>query len=126
MSRNFDLMQELEREQAFHSNGPVETAFPIPIESPNRNAQRQLASDLTLRLVQQIFQQQTQEPPRMVVCAAIDHGNGCSQVAASVAETLARNAPGAVCLVDANFRSPAQSELYGTTNYHGLTEALLE
>ncbi len=70
MSRNFDLMQEMEREQAFHSSGPVETAFPIPVENPNRNAHRQLASDLTLRLVQQIFLQQTQEPPRMVVCAA--------------------------------------------------------
>lgn len=126
MSRNFDLMQELEREQAFHSNGPVETAFPIPVENPNRNAQRQLANDLTLRLVQQIFLQQTQEPPCMVVCAAIDHGNGCSQIAASIAETLARNAPGGVCLVDANFRSPALPELLGTTNHHGLTEALVK
>ena len=62
----------------------------------------------------------------MVVFAAIDHGNGCSQIAAMVAETLAGNAPGAVCLVEANFRSPALPKMLGTTNYHGLTEALAE
>ena len=62
----------------------------------------------------------------MVVFAGIDHGNGCSQIAASVAETLAGNAPGAVCLVEANFRSPALPGMLGTTNYHGLTDALLE
>ena len=62
----------------------------------------------------------------MVVFAPIDHGNGCSQIAAMVAETLAGNAPGAVCLVDANFRSPSLPKLLGTTNYHGLTDALLK
>ena len=61
----------------------------------------------------------------MVVFAGIDHGNGCSQIAASVAESLAGNAPGAVCLVEANFRSPALPAMLGTTNYHGLTDALL-
>ena len=62
----------------------------------------------------------------MVVFAGINHGNGCSRIAASVAETLAGNAPGAVCLVEANFRSPALPELFGTTNHHGLTDALLQ
>ncbi len=62
----------------------------------------------------------------MVVFAGIDHGNGCSQSATSVAKTLSGNAPGAVCLVEANFRSPALPGILGTTNYHGLTDALLE
>jgi capsular exopolysaccharide synthesis family protein len=55
----------------------------------------------------------------------IDRGNGCSRICASVAETLARNAPGPVCLVDANFRSPALPALFGTPNHHGLTDSLL-
>jgi len=126
MSRNFDLMQEMERDQAFHPNRVIEPAFPIPGESRDSDAHRHLTSDLTLSLVQRIFLQQAQESPRMVVFAGIDHGNGCSQIAASVAESLARNAPGAVCLVEANFRSPALSRMLGTTNYHGLTDALLE
>jgi succinoglycan biosynthesis transport protein ExoP len=125
VSRNFDLMQEIERDRAFRSRRPFEAAFPVPGEQSNRDT-RNSTDDLTLRLVQQIFLQQTQEPPRMVVFAAIDHGNGCSQIATSVAETLAGNAPGAVCLVEANFRSPALPAILGTTNYSGLTDALLE
>jgi capsular exopolysaccharide synthesis family protein len=126
MSRNFDVMQEMERDQAFHSDGTVEPAFPTLGEDRNRDTHRRLASDLTLTLVQRLFQQQTQEPPRMVVFAGIDHGNGCSQIAASVAESLAGNASARVCLVEANFRSPALPAILGTTNYHGLSDALLE
>ena len=76
--------------------------------------------------MQQIFLLQTQEAPRMVVFAGIDHGNGCSRIALSVAETLAGNARGAVCLVEANFHSPALPAMLGTTNHHGLTDALLQ
>jgi succinoglycan biosynthesis transport protein ExoP len=125
MSRNFDLMAEMEREQSFHSDRVIEPAFPIPGEDRNLDAHRQSASDSTLGLVQRIFLQRTEESPRMVVFAGIDHGNGCSQIAASVAETLAGDASGAVCLVEANFRSPSLPAMLGTTNYHGLTDALL-
>ena len=75
--------------------------------------------------MQQVFLLQTEEAPRMVVFAGIDHGNGCSRIALSVAETLAGNARGAVCLVEANFHSPALPAMLGTTNHHGLTDALL-
>jgi Mrp family chromosome partitioning ATPase len=126
MSRNFDLMLERERDQAFRSNRVIEPAFPIPGENRDLDAHCQSARESTLMLVQRIFLQQTHDPPRMVVFAGIDHGNGCSQIAALVAETLAGNAPGAVCLVEANFRSPALPAMLGTTNYHGLTDALLE
>lgn len=126
MSKNYELMQEMEREQASHSNRRNESAFPLPGEERNGDAHPQGASDSALRLVQQIFLRQTNEQPRMVVFAGIDHGNGCSQMAVSVAETLAGNAPGAVCLVEANFRSPGLSAMLNTTNYYGLTDALLE
>jgi capsular exopolysaccharide synthesis family protein len=126
MSRNFDLMQEMEKERAFHSSRIIEAAFPIPGENRDRDADRRLTSDLTLGLVQRIFPQQAQEPPRMVVVAGIDHGNGCSRIASSIAETLAGNARGAVCLVEANFRSPGLPAMLGATNYYGLTDALLE
>jgi len=126
MSRYFDLMQEMERDQEFRFDQQIKPDFSIPGENRNLAAHRQSASDSTLRLVQRIFLQRTEESPRMVVFAGIDHGNGCSQIAASVAETLARNASGAVCLVEANFRSPSLPAMLGTTNYQGLTDALLE
>jgi capsular exopolysaccharide synthesis family protein len=128
MSRYYELRQ-MERDQPLLADATIESTLPVPVESPHFPALRQVASDLTLGLVQRIFfepLEQTQKFPRMVVFAAIDHGNGCSQIAASVAHTLAANAPAAVCLVEANFRSPALSKMFGTTNQHGLTDALVE
>jgi polysaccharide biosynthesis transport protein len=126
MSKNFDLIQEMERDQALRSNALVGRAFPIAGESRKWYGQSQPANDSTLRLVQQVFQRQTQGAPRVVVFAGIDHGNGCSQIAASVAETLSGNAPRGVCLVEANFRSPALPKMLGTASFPGLSDALIE
>jgi capsular exopolysaccharide synthesis family protein len=126
MSRNFDLMREIERGQSFSYNQTVEPVFPAPGEDRNREAHRQVTSDSTLRLVQQLFLERTQETPRMVVFAGINHGAGCSEIATSVAQCLAGIAPNAVCLVEANFRSPALPAMLGTRNHRGLTNFLLE
>jgi receptor protein-tyrosine kinase len=125
MSKHFELMQRMEREQSLNSTPSATPVIPSRRESKNGDHQGRWANDEALRLVQQIFLLQTQEPPRVVVFAGIDHGNGCSQICASVAETLAKDAQRPVCLVEANFRSPALPELFGTTNHHGLTDALL-
>ena len=60
----------------------------------------------------------------MVIFSGIDPGNGCSWICAHVAEILASQKLGSVCLVDANLRSPSLPELFGTTNHYGLTDAL--
>jgi capsular exopolysaccharide synthesis family protein len=125
MSKHFELMQQIEKEQSFGSEPNAVPFFPTPGENHNGHGSEGWANDEALRLVQQIFLLQTQEPPRVVVFAGIDHGNGCTRICASVAETLAKNARGKVCLVEANFRSPALPGLFGVTNHHGLTEALL-
>lgn len=77
-----------------------------------------------LNLVHQLFLLRDQEPPRTVAFAGIDHGNGCSYICATIAETLARVCQRSVCLVEANFHSPALPDRYGTTNHHGLSDAL--
>jgi Mrp family chromosome partitioning ATPase len=125
MSRNYELMREMEQKQAFLSNYSVEPAFTAG-KSNGRGLPRQLATDLMAGLVQRVFLQPDEKPPRLVVFAAIDHGNGCSLVAASVARALTASVPGAVCLVEANFRSPALPRMLGTTNYQGFTDALRE
>jgi Mrp family chromosome partitioning ATPase len=125
MSKHFELMQQIEKEQTFGSEPNVPSFVPAPSEIRNGNGSGDWANDEALRLVQQIFLLQTKEPPRVVVFAGIDHGNGCTRICASVAETLAKNAKGKVCLVEANFRSPALPDLFGVPNHHGLTEALL-
>jgi Mrp family chromosome partitioning ATPase len=62
----------------------------------------------------------------MVMFAGIDEGNGCSRTCVGIADTLARNISGSVCLVDANLRSPSLPEYFGVSNGLGLADALLE
>lgn len=125
MSKHFELIQETEKENPSSTLTAVDPTFFSQRESHRSNGLRRWAGDDALRLVQQIFLLQAQEPPRVVVLAGVDHGSGCSQICASVAETLAKNARRPVCLVEANFRSPGLPELFGTSNHRGLTDALL-
>ncbi len=126
MSRNFDLMQEMEERR------PLERTRSVPMDLPTANQQQSETqynfptSAAALELVQRVFLSQADGRPRLVVFAGIEHGNGCSETAASVAACLAENAHGRVCLVEANFRSPGLPALFGTTNHYGLTEALRE
>jgi Mrp family chromosome partitioning ATPase len=76
-------------------------------------------------LVQNVFLSAT-PIPRVVVFAGIDSGNGCSEISARSAETLASHKLGSVCLVDANFRSPILSDSFGATNHYGLADSLRE
>jgi capsular exopolysaccharide synthesis family protein len=140
MSKNFELMQQTGQNQEFLPTRKHEPAAPHKAGNGNGhgngngNGHReadgldldQLAGEEALRLVQRVFLLQAQEPPHMVAFAGIDHGNGCSRICVRVAETLAKNVRGSVCLVEANLRSPALPEMFGTTNHHGLTDALLQ
>jgi receptor protein-tyrosine kinase len=124
MSKHFELMQQIEKENVFDAKPDA----PVTVAARDGNrvdSGGEWASDEALRLVQQIFVLQAHEPPHVVVIAGIDHGNGCSRICASVAETLARNGRGRICLVEANFRSPALPGMFGMPNHFGLTEALL-
>jgi Mrp family chromosome partitioning ATPase len=124
MSKNFDLLQQLEREQ-FGSDSSLMPVLPLRLDDKADHYQKRRASDQALRLVQQIFLHQTHEPPRVVVFAAINHRDGCSHICTTVAKTLARNTLESVCLVEANLRSPSLPGFFGTTNHHGLTDAIL-
>ncbi len=108
MSKHFELMQQMERERLVDADVEVEKLPPFRPTGGHsvQAAASQWASEEALRLVQQVFLLQSQEPPRVVVFAGVDPGNGCSRICASVAETLAANDRGRVCLVEANFRSP--------------------
>jgi capsular exopolysaccharide synthesis family protein len=128
MSRNFELMQQAGRVREFPPMHEEE-AWTGEREFKNRPAVTildfgQFAREESLRLVQRTFLLQTPDPPRAVVFAGIDHGNGCSQLCAQTAETLASNTRGSICLVDANLRSPSLPQLFNTANHYGLTDAL--
>jgi Mrp family chromosome partitioning ATPase len=136
MSKNFELMQQAGREQEFSPGRPLKPDTSAPIlgnggngRAAHRNGAdldvNQLAAEEALRLVHRVFLSQAQDSPKTVVFAGVDHGNGCSRTCADVAEALAKNARGSVCLVEANLHSPSLPGMFGTTNHHGLTDALL-
>jgi len=121
MSKNFELMQEagIRLEQPALEEPKRK---PAPTFSDETSGERiethfdlndKFTREETLKLVQSVFLMGGEEAPRAVVFAGIDPGNGCSSLCAHVADVLANQRIGSVCVVDANLRTPALPELYG-------------
>jgi capsular exopolysaccharide synthesis family protein len=124
MSRNFDLLHDMER---YHEVRPVQTVEPamrIPVAEDTVYQRPGVVDDGSVKLVQRLLAPQAVDAPRVVVFAGIEHGNGCTHTAVSVAEALAASGDRSVCLVEANFRSPAKSGIFRTNNEQGLSDAL--
>ena len=115
MNRRTEVLQEPVESQSLElERAESEKGYRIPRQ----------ANDEALRLVQQVFFS-PQQAAGLVVFAGMDHGNGCSQIAASIAEILAGDPLRSVCLVEANFRSPIASGLYVAGSARGFTDALV-
>jgi Mrp family chromosome partitioning ATPase len=118
MSRNFELLTQLEPEREVNVKGPLGrvSAYPstvkevVPILASRPGDAR---GEEMLRLVQNIFLSTNGSAPRQVVICGVDSENGSSSVCASVGRTLAANSSRQVCLVDANVRSPHLSGIFG-------------
>lgn len=135
MSRNFELLQKIGKEQDFFSQAeaPVAAALEqpdiVPEEMPREPAAPTLqmsAAELEeiTKLVQRVFVLPGPEAPRSVVFAGTEPGNGSSWMCARAAELLSTQVRGSVCIVDANLRDPGQHEVFGIPNHHGLSDAL--
>jgi capsular exopolysaccharide synthesis family protein len=139
MSRNFELMQNLGRErEMFDVSAETHTAVeeppdpavfaaaasaPVefhPLQLKMDGAQR----DEIFKLVQRVFLMPGARRGRVVVLAGMEAGTGCSWICARVAEVLASQVSGSVCVVDANLRSPGLHREFGVENHYGLTDAL--
>lgn len=130
MSKNFELMQQAEIRIDMPAIGepkPGPAAFSSKPNGSGKvhfNLGDEITREESNKLVQNIFLLHGEESPRVVVFAGIDSGNGCSWICAHVAEILAGQKLGSVCIVDANLRTPALPELFGVSNHYGLTDAL--
>jgi Mrp family chromosome partitioning ATPase len=137
MSRNFELLQRIGREQALYANEPVAATELVPeadlaAGQPGVFAEPQPSSlvmadgevEEITKLVQRLFIVPGNDSPRSVVFTAPERGTGCSWVCARVAEILARQVAGSVCVVDANLRSPGLHSQFGAGNEQGLADAL--
>jgi len=130
MSRNFELMQNLGKEREMFQASPdattveepVSGAQPVelqPLQLKMEDAQR----DEIFKLVQRVFLMPG-EKSRVVVVSGMESGNGCSWICARMAEVLAAQTSGTVCVVDANLRAPGLHREFGVSNHFGLTDAL--
>lgn len=129
MSKNFELMQQIDRDfEATSLPGPSPVVSrrheKVPLNGTSRDLSR-VAHEEILKLVQQIFFLQTDKAPRTIVFAGVDSGTDCRQICLPVAETLKSVVSGSVCIVEADFRSPSLTGSLGSTSHRGLTDALL-
>lgn len=130
MSKNFELMQEvlreMERDASLEEKSDILVPA-LPVESPSQASSKELDSlgqEECLRLVQRLFLAQPVKPGRAIVLAGIDPGTGCTRICVEAARTLAANTSSSVCLVEANFRTPALPNFFGVPNDRGLADAL--
>jgi len=128
MSKNFELLQNLGKEQEMFAAPAAPAVAPVlqPVEvTPPQLAMYEGQRDELGKLVLRLFLQPETERPRCVMFAATEAENGCSWTCARAAEILASQVAGTVCLVDANLHSPGLHEQFGVENYHGLVDSLL-
>lgn len=151
MTRNFELLQALGREQELTEVESIideqampemaasemaaaemaATEMPTPpiapqvhtIAEPHANLGGIELTEVT-KLVQQVFLIGGASRPRMVVFTSTEPGTGCSWVAARTAEVLARHVARPVCLVDANLRRPSLHNEFKLPNTRGLADSL--
>jgi capsular exopolysaccharide synthesis family protein len=131
MSRNFELLQQIEQEEIPVSAGvgarpenaqrsaPVESAEIVAATLPEMGEQ---SREQVAKLVRQLFQ--SPAGGRTVVFAGVEPGNGGSWMTVHCARMLAAQTQGAVCVVDGNLRTPSLHEYFGVTNHHGLSDLM--
>jgi Mrp family chromosome partitioning ATPase len=130
MSKNFELLQKLGKEQELL--GSVEgkrreaPAPTIPaVAADPFGAAVQPGLEEVNALAQQIFLAPGADAPRIVVFAGTEPGSGCSWVCTHLGEVLASRVAGSVCLVDANLRDASLHQHFGCDNENGISDALI-
>jgi Mrp family chromosome partitioning ATPase len=131
MSRNFELLKQLEIEVDVGNPSRAEAdgviaKVEVDVGNPSRtevagvitkqlsaNDAGDLFGEETVRLVQTVFLSRNRRAPRQVVFCGVDSENGSSSVCASAGRALTAISNRSVCLVDANVRSPRLSSAFG-------------
>jgi Mrp family chromosome partitioning ATPase len=113
MSRNFELLTQIESEVGATDHLAPAAAYRAVGKAVVPHDAGDVDGEQMLRLVQTAFLSTNGSAPRRVIFCGVDGENGSSSVCASAGRTLAANSSGAVCLVDANLRSPRLSGIFG-------------
>ena len=128
MSKNFELLQKLGKEQELvdssSGNGSAPIA-PSPIAASSAPLEVKEGLEEINSFVQQVFLSAGTAAPRSLFFTSTEPGTGCTWVCSHTAEVLAGRIAGTVCLVDANLRDPSLHQQFGVENQAGLAQALL-
>ena len=115
MSRNFELLKQLEVE--------VDHSLPLHTEADSLITKHASSAEAvrlfgveTVHLVQTIFLSATPRSARRVVFCGVDGGSGSSSVCASAGRALTAISDKSICLVDADVRLQYLSSAFGINN----------
>jgi polysaccharide biosynthesis transport protein len=124
LGKNFELLQQVEREIAYAGSGAAATVVaPAKGNGFHRNV---VNGDAIAQLVQRVFRTPDNLVPRVVVFSGVEAGGGCTSICAATAEALAAVAPGTFCVVDADLRNPSLHQHFGLENRVGLADAIVQ
>ena len=113
MSRNFELMTQIESEVGTTDHRTRAAADRSVVKAVVPSDSGDVGGEEMLRLVQRIFLSTNRNAPQQIVFCGVDGENGSSSVCASAGRTLAANSSRSVCMVDANVRLPRLSGIFG-------------
>jgi Mrp family chromosome partitioning ATPase len=123
MSRNFELLQRLAKDDFF--NLPEEPAPPPKKAAPAIPFRKEPPDAEITKLVQRLFTQAGKgSGPKVVSFSGIARDDRSSWICARAGEALAEHAEGSVCMVEANLWSPQLHAQLSASNQTGLAEAL--
>jgi receptor protein-tyrosine kinase len=109
MSRNFDLLMEIQNELRAPGLRKAFATAPKPVADVPENSGNQ---DQIQQLVENVFLNAGKTAPRQVVFCPVEFGKEGSDVCAAVGLGLAATKSGRVCIVSANLRSARLSQLF--------------
>jgi protein-tyrosine kinase len=139
LSKNFELLQQVEKDRELFKTG-IPSSPPAAVEEMRREDPSRTATvsngrrmnldagtkEAATKLVQRVFFLGKNEATRAVVFAAVETGDGATTVCACAAEALAVQTRGSICVVDANLRNPALHRYFALESRRGLSEALAQ
>ena len=124
MSRHFELLQQVEKDGELFV---ISDTRPAPTNGKRGHLDLEaLTREERIKLVQRVFLLPGADAPHVVVFSGVEAGDGSSWICAHVGETLASQVQGAVCVVDANLRTPSLHRYFGTEKLSGLTDAITQ
>lgn len=126
MSRNFELLQRLGMEEQLISPAPPEPARrPAVTPTTVRRAAPIAADPHAAGIVQQLYLAAEGAAPTALSFISLARGSG-DTLCARVAENLAAQVSGWVCVIDADFRNPALHKYFCLPDGRGLAAALAD